>query len=95
MAAIKVVKGKVVHNGEEYGVEGIVKGLSKKDSARLVNMGIGVSVDIQKDETPPYASDKPKKLTKDERAKLDEESRIGPQPKDKTPESGEETSTAQ
>ena len=73
MAAVKVIKGKVIHDENEYVVDDVVKGLSKKDHDRLVEMGIGVSVDVAEDETPPNASDKPKKLTKADKEAIEKE----------------------
>jgi hypothetical protein len=70
MAAVKIVKGKVIQDDVEFEVGEIVKGLSKKDLARLVKMGMGVEIDFPGDETPPDSPDKPHKLTRQEKADM-------------------------
>ena len=60
MAAVKVVMGKVIHDGNHYGVGLVVKGLSKEDCDRIIKMKIGVacSDDALDDEIAEEVKDK-------------------------------------
>jgi len=83
MAAVKVVMGKVIHNGKHYGIGKVVKGLNKEDYARVIKAKIGVACsenelddeeikNVTADNRTPYRGNI---LTQEEKNKIDAESR--------------------